>query len=66
MHFTDRTDAGRHLADKLVEYEPYETIIYALPRGGVPVAAVVAERLGKPLELIIARKIGHPFDPEYA
>jgi predicted phosphoribosyltransferase len=41
-------------------------VVYALPRGGVPVTIEVARSLNAPLDLIIARKIGHPYDPEYA
>lgn len=64
--FSDRYEAGRLLADKLGPYIGQETIIYALPRGGVVLGAVVAERFHTPLELLIARKIAHPSNPEYA
>lgn len=68
MRFRDRAAAGEALADALAPElsgrEP--AIVYALPRGGVPVAAAVARRYGLPLDLAIARKIGHPGAPEYA
>ena len=35
-------------------------------RGGVPVAAEVAARLGAPLDALVVRKVGHPFQPELA
>ena len=38
--------------------------VFALPRGGVPVAAGVAQALGAPLDALIVRKIGHPAAPE--
>ena len=41
-------------------------MVFALPRGGVPVAAPIAEMLGAPLDLVLARKIGAPFQPELA
>ena len=40
--------------------------MYALPRGGVVVAAEIARELDLPLELVITRKVGHPDNPEYA
>jgi putative phosphoribosyl transferase len=38
--------------------------VFALPRGGVPVAAGVAAALGVPLDVLMVRKIGHPDAPE--
>lgn len=66
MYFTDRTDAGKQLADKLTKYINQDVIVYGLPRGGVVSAYEVAKRLHAPLDLIITRKIGHPYEPEYA
>jgi predicted phosphoribosyltransferase len=66
MRFKHRQQAGLLLARKLKQYKHEECIVYALPRGGVPIGAVVAEYLNAPLDLIIARKIGHPQWPEYA
>jgi predicted phosphoribosyltransferase len=64
--FQNRTEAGQQLAEALQRYETDNTIVYALPRGGVVIGAEVARHLGVPLELVIARKIGHPFWREYA
>ena len=66
MYFTDRHEAGRLLAALLEEKVDRSTLIYALPRGGVPVAVEVALALHQPLDLVIARKIGHPMQPECA
>jgi predicted phosphoribosyltransferase len=66
MLYRDRTEAGRLLAEKLGRFKGHRAIVYGLPRGGVVVAAVVAEALLAPLDLIIPRKIGHPVNPEYA
>ncbi len=64
--FVDRNDAGRQLAERLVAYTGSGTLVYALPRGGVPVGIEVADRLGCDFDLLIARKIGHPMNAEYA
>ncbi len=66
MHFKDRTEAGQLLAEKLIKFRGMDGVVYALPRGGVPLAAEVAFALGMPLDLLIPRKIGHPLNPEYA
>ena len=52
--FPNRTEAGRQLAEKLVKYAGREdVIVLGLPRGGVPVAFEVAQRLGAPLDVFI-------------
>jgi predicted phosphoribosyltransferase len=66
MLFQDREDAGRQLARALAKYKSHHPVILALPRGGVPVAAEVAEQLEAPLDLILVRKIGAPIQPELA
>ncbi|MCB4820272.1 phosphoribosyltransferase [Roseicella aerolata] len=66
IRFADRTEAGRLLGAKLRGLSLPRPVIYALPRGGVPVAAEIAEALGAPLDLILVRKIGAPQQPELA
>ena len=66
MRFRDRTDAGIRLANALAKYQGEDLIIYALPRGGVPLGVEIAKRLNAPLDLLITKKIGHPRNPEYA
>lgn len=67
MLFQDRLDAGRQLAGKLTRYANRpDTIVLALPRGGVPVAYAVATELRLPLDVFIVRKLGAPGHEEYA
>ena len=64
--FADRVDAGGRLADALARIALERPVVYALPRGGVPVAAEVAARIGAPLDLVLVRKLGAPGQPELA
>jgi len=66
MPFQNRLDAGRRLAQALKVYRQQQPVVFALPRGGVPVAAQVSAALAAPLDLVIARKVGVPFQPELA
>lgn len=66
MFFRDRKEAGQRMAQALDQYRGEPGVIYALPRGGVPLGVEVARHLQMPLDLLIPRKIGHPFHPEYA
>jgi putative phosphoribosyl transferase len=77
MHrlFADRTTAGEELAEEIYAALKQKTaaegrelvpIVYALPRGGLPVAAPIARRLDCPLTVIVAKKISYPNNPELA
>ncbi len=66
MTFADRSDAGRRLAQKLEWLRGEDAVVLGLPRGGVPVAAEVADSLGLPLDVILVRKLGLPYQPELA
>ena len=66
MSFRGRSEAGQRLAAALVKYRGQPVTVLALPRGGVPVAAKVAEALEGPLDVILVRKVGVPFQPELA
>jgi len=65
--FPNRTEAGRRLAEKLSVYRDRgDAIVLGLPRGGVPVAYEVAQRLGLPLDVFVVRKLGVPGYEELA
>lgn len=62
--FADRTDAGKQLAKELEKYKNQNTLVLAIPRGGVPVALEVAKYLDAELSMVIARKLPFPYNPE--
>jgi putative phosphoribosyl transferase len=65
--FHDRADAGRELAESLASYAgDSNTIVLALPRGGVPVGYEIAKRLRIPLDVYVVRKLGVPGHEELA
>ena len=65
--FVDRHDAGRRLAHALIHYkEAPDTLILALPRGGVVVGYEISRELHLPLEVLVTRKLGAPGNPELA
>lgn len=65
--FVDRNDVGRRLAAALKKFsDSSDTIVVALPRGGVIPAKIIADSLRLPLEVVMVKKIGHPLNPECA
>jgi predicted phosphoribosyltransferase len=65
--FQDRFDAGRLLASKLPPFaNRSDTVVLALPRGGVPVGFEVARALNVPLDVFVVRKLGLPGQEEFA
>ena len=66
LPFTDRTEAGAALAEALQTYAGPDTLVLAIPRGGVPLGRIVADRLGADLDVVLVRKLGAPGNPEYA
>lgn len=72
--FRDRTEAGKQLATAIVAEmakltqagDRLEPIVYALPRGGLPIAVPIAEQLQCPLDIVVAKKITTIFNPELA
>ncbi|MBI2134682.1 phosphoribosyltransferase [Candidatus Woesearchaeota archaeon] len=67
MHFADRHEAGKRLAEKLKKYKgKKDAIILGIPRGGIEAAFEVAKELKIPLSVLVTKKIGYPSDPEFA
>src|SRR5579872_545004 len=67
LPFRDRADAGRLLGAELASrHLPNDSMVLALPRGGVPVGFEVARALGAPLDVVVVRKLGVPWQPELA
>ena len=65
--YRDRIEAGQVLARQLAHYASrVDTLVLALPRGGVPIAAEVAPYLNAPLDVFLVRKLGLPDQPELA
>lgn len=62
----DRKEAGILLSERLKKYQNSNTIILAVPRGGVPVGYEIAKRLHLPMDIVLSKKIGHPNNKEYA
>jgi putative phosphoribosyl transferase len=67
LPYADRRAAGAALAAELNTYaDRADLAVLGLPRGGVPVAAVIAQRLAAPLDVLVVRKLGLPRHPEVA
>ncbi len=62
----DRIEAGMLLSDQLMKYQNSNTVVLAVPRGGVPVGYVIAKRLNLPLDIVLSKKIPHPLNKEFA
>ncbi len=64
--YENRTDAGKQLAEQLRSFIGQDVVVLAIPRGGLPVGAEVAQVLKAPLDVVLTKKIGHPHHREYA
>jgi putative phosphoribosyl transferase len=65
--FQNRTDAGRQLSSRLLQFKDrHDVIVLALPRGGVVTGYEIARTLNVPLDVLIVRKLGFPGQPELA
>lgn len=58
--YDDRRAAGQALADELDDLDLHDPVVLGMPRGGVPVAREVADRLDAPLDVVVIRKVGAP------
>lgn len=66
MMFTDRLDAGKQLAKKLLKFKNENIVVLAIPRGGLPIGAIISKALKAPLDVALTKKIGHPYHKEFA
>ena len=64
--FSDRDDAARRLAERLRGYRGRNPLILAIPRGAVPMAKIIADRLGGEFDVVLVRKLRAPQQPELA
>ncbi|MFZ9036006.1 MAG: phosphoribosyltransferase [Francisellaceae bacterium] len=65
--YHDRSDAGQTLANLLINDKNHDnTIVLALPRGGVPIGYEIAKALKLPLDVFVVKKLGAPFQEELA
>lgn len=66
--FEDREDAGRQLAAALAAHQQVRDadrlVVLGVPRGGLPVGAVVARALDAPFDVVVVRKLRSPHNPE--
>ena len=58
--FEDRMDAAEQLARALAGYQGQHPLVLGIPRGAVPIAAVIARRLEGELDLVLVRSCMHP------
>ena len=64
--FKDRNEAGERLADRLSAASEKYDLVLAIPRGGLPLGAIIAKRLHLPLDVVLTKKIGAMYNKEYA
>ncbi|PKO63256.1 MAG: phosphoribosyl transferase [Betaproteobacteria bacterium HGW-Betaproteobacteria-18] len=64
--FRDRDEAAHRLADKLNAYRGKHPLILGIPRGAVPMAKVIADKLNGELDVVLVRKLRAPGQPELA
>jgi putative phosphoribosyl transferase len=65
LPLANRESAGELLARRLARLDLRDPLVLGIPRGGVPVAAAIARRLGIPLDILVCRKVAAPSDREY-
>lgn len=64
--FHDRDDAARQLVRALAPWRGRNAVVYAIPRGAVPMAALIADELEAELDVVLTHKLGAPGNPEFA
>jgi predicted phosphoribosyltransferase len=66
MRFRNREEAADRLADRLEALRDTHPLVLGIPRGGMPMARIVADRLGADLDVMLVHKLRAPFQPELA
>jgi predicted phosphoribosyltransferase len=64
--FQNRHDAALQLADALEHYRGKHALVLGIPRGAVPMARLIADRLQGDVDVVLVRKLGAPGNPEFA
>lgn len=64
--FRDRLDAAQKLTGKIINAGYHDPLILGIPRGGVVIAAAIAQNLMADMDVILSRKIRAPLQPELA
>ncbi|ARU31113.1 phosphoribosyl transferase [Sulfuriferula sp. AH1] len=64
--FRNRDDAAKKLADSLAQFKGTHPLVLAIPRGAVPMAKIIADRLGGDFDVVLVRKLRTPSNPEFA
>ncbi len=65
-YFDDREHAAERLLEPLLAYRGQHPLVLAIPRGGVPIGRLLADRLGGELDVVLVRKLGAPGHEEFA
>jgi predicted phosphoribosyltransferase len=66
MRFRNREHAASLLADRLKQYRGSRALVLGIPRGGMPMARIIADELGADLDVMLVHKLRAPFQPELA
>jgi predicted phosphoribosyltransferase len=66
VRFQNREEAAALLAERLDGYRGQRTLVVGIPRGGMPMAALIARRLDADLDVMLVHKLRAPFQPELA
>ena len=64
--FRDRDDAALQLAQALAHWRARHAVVYAIPRGAVPIGALLAQQLDAEFDIVLTHKLGAPGNPEFA
>ena len=66
MQFRNREEAASLLAERLKQYQGRHALVLGIPRGGMPMARIIARQLEADLDVMLVHKLRAPFQPELA